>query len=107
MFSYSDSLDIACDAPPYAVVRACEGLGLHAPLDVRWCRKSRFVQEPRSIWDLFPWSLVFKTRCRDRCSCGHLLPALEAYAFTFVLEKVADYQLGQCPRCRTIFWDEG
>jgi hypothetical protein len=35
------------------------------------------------------------------------MPAVERYAITFVLEKVADYLLGQCRRCGTIFWGEG
>jgi hypothetical protein len=35
------------------------------------------------------------------------LPKLEKYAITFVLEKVADYLLGQCRRCGTLFWEEG
>jgi len=29
---------IDCDAPPYAIVQACERRGLRSPLDVRWCR---------------------------------------------------------------------
>jgi hypothetical protein len=107
MFSRSDALDIECDAPPYKVVRACDRLGFQSPLDVRWSRRSRFVHETRSAWDHFPWSFIFGTRHTDTCSCGHALPAIDAYAFTFVSEKVANYLLGQCPRCRTMFWDEG
>jgi hypothetical protein len=35
------------------------------------------------------------------------LPKLEKYAITFVLEKVADYQLGHCRQYGTMFWEEG
>jgi hypothetical protein len=39
--------------------------------------------------------------------CGHVLPTLEKYAFTFAFGKVVDFLLGQCHRCRTMFWEEG
>jgi hypothetical protein len=31
-------MDIECEAPPYSVVKACQGLRFQSPLDVRWCR---------------------------------------------------------------------
>jgi hypothetical protein len=41
------------------------------------------------------------------CACGHPIPTVDKYAITLVLEKVADYLLGQCRRCGSIFWAEG
>jgi hypothetical protein len=32
---------------------------------------------------------------------------MEGYTFTFASGKEAEYLLGQCRRCRTIFWEEG
>lgn len=53
MFSRFGQLQIWCDAPPYAVVRACKGCGFHSPLDVRWCRMSRFLDEEGKRWRIF------------------------------------------------------
>ena len=39
------------------------------------------------------------------CSCGHTLPALETCTFLFRSGKTKAYQLGQCGRCHTIFWE--
>jgi hypothetical protein len=39
------------------------------------------------------------------CTCGQPLPGLKKYGFSCLSEKVGDYLMGQCPRCRTIFWD--
>jgi hypothetical protein len=100
--------DIWCDAPPYAVVRACKGCGLHAPLDVRWCRLSRFrngeghyrVSFVRRLWH----RLLGRGRAKEQvCTCGQPLPDLKKYGFSFLSAKVGDYLLGQCRRCRTIF----
>lgn len=44
MISRLGTPEIFCDAPPYAVVRACETLGFQSPLDVRWCRKSQSIR---------------------------------------------------------------
>jgi hypothetical protein len=58
----------------------------------------------------FPgWKWFFsKGRSKEKtCSCGEALPVLQWYIFTFVTEQMVDYHLGQCRRCRTIFWEEG
>jgi len=82
MFSQFGQLEIWCDAPPYGVVRACKGCGFHSPLVFGRGRQ----KEPT-------------------CTCGHPLPDLKKYGFSFLSDKVGDYLLGQCRRCRTIFWD--
>jgi hypothetical protein len=98
-----------CDAPPSPVVGACQRLGFRSPLDVRWCRLSHFLAERSGRPGTQPGTQVFDTKPAGRktCTCGEPLPRLEKYAITFILEKVADYLLGQCRRCGTIFWEEG
>jgi hypothetical protein len=41
------------------------------------------------------------------CSCGEKLPPLECVTFTFSTGREEAYLLGQCPRCGTVFWEEG
>jgi len=112
MSSQLGPIEIDCDAPPYPVVKACERLGFHSPLDVRWCRISHFLPNCGerghgggiSLW---MW-LLSKIRPQDiTCTCGVPLPILDWYTFTFLSGKDLTYHLGQCSRCRTIFWEEG
>jgi hypothetical protein len=92
-------IDIDCDAPPYPVVRACAGLGFRSPQDVRWRRiDRRDLTRPASF---FPW-----LRRSPACACGQAMPQLESYTFTFVSGTQSRYFLGQCARCRTIYWDK-
>jgi hypothetical protein len=107
MFGRFRQLQIWCDAPPYAVVRACKGCGFHSPLDVRWCRISHFLKERRSILGVRLWRWLFGgSRPKEHtCTCGQPLPRLKKYGFSFLSIKGGDYLLGQCRRCRTIFWD--
>jgi len=110
MFSRSGQLEIWCDAPPYAVVRACKRCGFHSPLDVRWCRLSRFLNgqgHRKGIFVLRLWHWLFgRRRPREHtCTCGQPLPGLKKYGFSFLSKKVNDYLLCQCRCCRTIFWD--
>ena len=102
-------LESRCDAPPFPVVGACQRLGFRSPLDVRWLRLSHFLAERHSRPNTRRGAEVYDTRPtrRQPCTCGEPLPRLEKYAITFVLEKVADYRLGQCRRCGTMFWEEG
>jgi hypothetical protein len=105
-------LEIDCDAPPYPIVRACRKLGMTAPEDVRWCRTSHLGKRHHG------WisSLASRTLGRwlgrhqpenSACTCGHPLPCLESYSFLFHGGDQADYTLGQCPRCQTIYWEKG
>jgi hypothetical protein len=112
MSSQLGPIEINCDAPSYPIVQACECLDLRNPLDVRWCQLSHFVAERAEqlgVPTLRPWKWFFQKGPGNQvtCSCGEQLPQIDTYTFTFVSERVADYQLGQCPRCGTIFWEEG
>jgi hypothetical protein len=110
MFSRFKQLKIWCDAPPYAVVRACKGCGFHSPLDVRWCHMGRFLngdghRNGTFVSRLWHWLLGRRRPKEHTCTCGKPLPNLKRYRFYFLTKKVGDHLLGQCPLCRTIFWD--
>ena len=108
MLSRCRPLEIWCDAPPYGVVRACEGCGFRSPLDVRWCRMSRFLKGENQAYfvrRLWHWLFGRSRHKQQVCTCGQPLPDLKKYEFTFVSQKVADYHLAQCRQCRTIFWE--
>lgn len=102
-------LEVHCDAPPYSVVRACEGLGFQSPLDVRWCRagQSAGSASRRGFLGGHTWKGLFsRSQESEGCSCGQALPSLDRYTFLFLTGKETDYLLGQCKRCRAIHWSE-
>jgi hypothetical protein len=105
-------IEIYCDAPPIPIVQGCERLGFHSPMDVRWRRLSHLLAEQdkrQKALGLSLWkSFVSTTQLQRKiCSCGEPLPCLEWYTFTFRSGQFTYCCLGQCVRCRTIFWDEG
>jgi hypothetical protein len=107
MFSQLGPIEICCDAPPYAIVEACGQVGFESPLDVRWCKLSHFLASGGSAFGSLSWKLFGGNVPKERaCSCGQRLPVLEKYTFMFASEKLADYLLGQCHICRTIFWED-
>jgi hypothetical protein len=98
---------IWCDAPAYTIAQACERLGFESPLDVRWLRLSYLRGEggkgPQAAW----LQAVRRDRGREgSCTCGQPLPALVEAVFVLAPGKEMAYLLGQCARCRTIFWDK-
>jgi hypothetical protein len=112
MCSSLGPIEICCDAPPFPVVLTCARAGFQSPQDVRWCRVSHFLDgaiKPGGILDVQPWKWLFgKSRAQQiLCSCGEPLPILREYLFLLAPGSEAEYLLGQCPRCRTIFWEEG
>lgn len=108
----AEPLEILCDAPPYAVVKACRTLGFVEPEDVRWCRASKSQPAaPSGLAKLLPrsaGSLLGKlfTGSQAQCACGRPRPLLERYTFTFRSGRAATYLLAQCPGCRAMFWEE-
>jgi len=103
-------IEICCDAPPYQVVQACRHLCIRSPEDVRWLRMSEFRtrQDRRQQGpSLLFWKMFWKKgdRAARTCTCGEPLPELRRVVVTFSTGQ-ASYLLGQCSRCRTIFWDE-
>jgi hypothetical protein len=101
-------LEILCEAPPYSVVDDCQWLGFQAPLDVCWREMSHFHREEGGLLDTFYRMLFFGKRHSKKatCRCGEPLPVLKTYTFWLAADIVVAYRLGQCRRCRTIFWEE-
>jgi hypothetical protein len=100
-------IDINCDAPPFSVVKACEKLGFQSSLDVRWCRVSHFIKSQGELgFHPLLWLFGAHNTMETICKCGQPLPQMERYTFTFASKKEAHYLLGQCCRCRTMFWEE-
>jgi hypothetical protein len=110
MSSHLGTLEVECDAPPYPIVRACRKLGLDRPEDVRWSRKSnhghrhhgwiQYLTSP--LWD----HLLGRVEAvENSCVCGRPMPFLESYCFTFQTGEKVEYEIGQCPICRTIHWE--
>jgi hypothetical protein len=104
-------LEICCDAPPYSIVTACRRVGFQDPEDVRWCRLNQLVDAPPGEWESLkrhPWRLLLRMAASDvkSCRCGQKLPGLDRYTFTYLTGHESSYLLGQCPRCKTVFWEE-
>jgi hypothetical protein len=93
-------IEIECDAPSYAVVKACVGLGFITPQDVRWQRIDRHSVAVKPI-GFFGW----RKSKPPRCHCGEEVPMLHSYTFTFLSGSQVCYFVSQCRRCRTVFWD--
>jgi hypothetical protein len=111
MSSQLGPIDICCDAPPYQVVQACRNICIQAPEDVRWLRmsefRSRLDRRPQGLSLLF-WKMFWKRGepAARTCTCGEPLPELRLAVVTFNTGAKACYLIGQCCRCRTVFWDE-
>ncbi len=110
MSSHLGPLQVECDAPPYAIVRACRKLGMSQPEDVRWCRKGRHSRRHHGWIQLLTnpiWGRLLGGETEAPvCLCGKQLPLLESYCFTFQTGEQVEYEMGQCPRCGTIYWDK-
>jgi hypothetical protein len=110
MSSHLGPLEIDCDAPPYSIVRACRKLGMREPEDVRWCHKGRRSRRPQGLIQLFSplWGHLMghEPPGGTLCVCGYPLPMLESYSFTFLSGEQVEYEMGQCPHCRTIHWEK-
>lgn len=110
MFYRSTASEVSCDAPAYAIVRACRMIGFRRPEDVRWCRLLHFRQgqyRRLHLLSVRTWKLLLGMgETNDtHCSCGHDLPRLERYTFTCISGREIDYLLAQCHRCGTVFWE--
>jgi len=103
-------IDICCDAPPYPVVRACSQIGIETPEDVRWCQLNQSLSVPaawRHIAQFAPWNVFLPANQTDvLCNCGGRMPGLRQYTFTFNNDDELCLALVQCPRCRTVYWED-
>jgi hypothetical protein len=106
----SSSLEIYCDAPAYAIVQAARMIGMRTPEDIRWYRLSNFIKDCKNRLELFDFrtwkNLLGRNEAQiTTCSCGHHLPRLEKYTFTYSTGREVEHVMGQCPRCWTIYWE--
>jgi hypothetical protein len=85
MSNHFEPQQFDCDAPPYAIVRACQHLGFRSPLDVRWCRMGHFLGRYQIGSGLLGWLFGRGQASERKCACGQPLPTLEQYTFTFQL----------------------
>ncbi len=105
------SIDVVCDAPPYEVVRACERVGLlRTPLDVAWHHRARYIADrgrQAGLFSLATWKRLLGLGKPERpcCGCGRAVPSLRRFTFEFASGRTIDYRLGQCIRCRAVFWE--
>jgi hypothetical protein len=101
-------IDIECDAPLYFFVEACGKLGFQSPLDVRWCRTSHLPGGKRGPSGGFhPLRWLFGGRKpKTTCTCGQPLPKMKICICTYESGQEGHYLLGQCRRCRTMYWEE-
>jgi hypothetical protein len=106
----SQTFEVVCDAPPYCVVKVCHLIGIDRPADVRWtrlCHHKAAMERVAERW--FGGELASAWARADspnHCACGHKVPHLEMYTFTFSTGEETSYLLGQCRRCRTVYWEE-
>jgi hypothetical protein len=103
-------IEICCDAPPYHVVQACRGIGILSPEDVRWLRVSASLdQSPVHTRGVLQYLRELMCGARESavrtCTCGRVLPDLGVVVVAVSEGEEVAYLLGQCPRCRTVFWD--
>jgi hypothetical protein len=102
-------MEIVCDAPPYVIVKACKLIGMRSPEDVRWSEITHLLAD-RAAEQVGGSDLGWDERLKRlaaqpiACRCGKYLPGLMWCAFTFASGSEANYLLGQCPRCRSIYW---
>lgn len=104
-------IEIRCDAPPYAIVRACGEVGIQSPEDVAWHRLPNYLSAQKPLPSLFQvetWRIFLGMDAdgQPRCRCGEPLPALERYTFLLSNGNQFHYLLGQCSRCRSVYWDQ-
>jgi hypothetical protein len=101
-------IEIACDAPSYGIVRSCTELGFENPLDVRWLRLDHVIggRDPSKQRAVHAWTAALRLirPTEPTCSCGQALPLVERCTFILRSGIQVDYLLGQCQRCKTIFW---
>lgn len=87
------TLEVVCNAPPWPIVEACEGIAksdgfvlFDNPKDVRW----EEVTDRKNFCELHKPNSV--------------LGPLQAFRFTYSSGDEVTYALAQCPYCKTMYW---
>lgn len=105
----NERIEGSCDAPCYEIVKACEALGYHSPLDVAWYHRRRYLGPTDAIGTLAAiasYALFGRAPRSQRCRCGRPMPELARCTFTFASTRQESLDIGQCSCCGTLFWDE-
>jgi hypothetical protein len=105
-------VEVFCDSPPYPIVQATALVGFDRPEDVRWFRLSHFLIEFGGwhagcrdfLWGLLPVNRYLKG---VNCTCKGAVPRMRRCLFTTSAGDSFICLLGQCDRCRTMFWEDG
>lgn len=102
-------LEVYCDAPEYSVVRATRKIGVVSPEDVPWRRIRSFLGQKTGgrnfLFDLWRSLCSWGIPAQKSCPCGADFPRLRRIRVTFDTGEQERFLLGQCPRCRTVFWE--
>jgi hypothetical protein len=77
---------------------------------VRWCNVGQVLGEHLSWRGAFQFltsdgAMNVNLRLEQPCRCGRTLPGLELYTFLLATGEEVGYFLGQCRRCRRIYWE--
>jgi hypothetical protein len=83
---------------------------MREPEDVRWCQKGRHHRRTHGWIHYLTNPIWGRLLSRDEseallCACGQEFPILECFCFTFQTGEQVEYEMGQCPHCRTIYWE--
>lgn len=116
MASQLGPLEVICDAPPYPIVRACNAIGVESPEDVRWINAAHHIDGDGHPLNVCACELE-KPKPKPKAGFSYLLcgygakpvpmPPLAKYRFTYSSGDEVTYSVGQCPKCRTVFWMDG
>ena len=78
--------------------------------DVPWRRMSHFLggHFHQDLAREGTWKSLFgASKPREvTCVCKQKLPRMEEYVFAFLSGIEERYLVGQCTRCRAVYWDE-
>ena len=90
-------LEIECDSPPYPIVQACNAIGVIRPEDSLWVSISAFTKFKKDATN----------KEKSLCFCLKKLPKPAKFRFTYNTGTEHSYSVGQCQKCKTVFWSQG
>lgn len=92
---------LIADCPPHPIVEASGACGVESPCDVRWFKIENYIALYSQVLEEIHFS------SEHYCACKEKLPKLAKYRFTYSSSDEVVYALGQCAKCRTVFWSLG
>ena len=102
------TLDVWCDVPAYGIVQACQWLGFERPLDVAWHHRVATCGRSGRRRASLLCSAGCSAAANQRPRCAAAVKRRRSWSCRPVTGAARDdaIRLGQCSRCRTIFWDD-